>query len=97
MSFIQTSFIIQISYHVSSSCCQQTFANFTIKLWHLPDENQRQMLVYMPTGITPTQQQGPFYKQRGVDGQWSDKAKKVSCTGEFWNFRAFYQSSTTVQ
>ena len=54
VSFIQTFFIIQISYHVSSSCCQQTFANFTIKLWRRPDENQRQMLVYMPTGITPT-------------------------------------------
>ena len=50
-SFIQTSFIIQISYHVSSSYCQQTFAHFTIKLWLVPDENQHQMLIYMPTGL----------------------------------------------
>ena len=36
------------------------------------------------------QLRGPSYKQCRVDGQWSDKAKKVSCTGESWNFGAFY-------
>ena len=65
-SFIQTSFIIQISYHVSSSYCQQTFAHFTIKLWHVPDENQHQMLIYMPTGI-PTKRSLLYTMQ----GWWS--------------------------
>ena len=37
------------------------------------------------------QLKGPSYKQCSVDGQWSDESKKVSCTGESWNFRAFYQ------
>lgn len=36
------------------------------------------------------QLRGPSYKQCRVDGQWSDKAKKVSCTGESWNFGVFY-------
>ena len=78
LSLIQTSLLFKLAIMCPALTVSKLLQILPSSCGNSPMKINAKFSFTCPQGY---QLKGPSYKQCRVDGQWSDKAKKVSCTG----------------